>query len=128
MTTPAPTTLGNFSVSLSVKDLAASRTFYEALGFEVVFGEPAHKWVILRNGDAIIGLFEGHFERNMLTFNPGWDRSCHTLPEFPDVREIQQRLQAVGITPIKAVESSTGPGSMLVVDPDGNPILFDQHV
>jgi catechol 2,3-dioxygenase-like lactoylglutathione lyase family enzyme len=120
--------LGNFSVSLTVKDLAASRSFYEKLGFEVVGGN-GKSYAILKNGAAIVGLFQGMFERNILTFNPGWDSACNTLPEFLDVRELQRRLRAEGIEPTTAAdESTTGPASFVVVDPDGNPILFDQHV
>ncbi len=129
MTHPSAMNLGNFSVSLTVKDLAASRTFYQALGFEVVGGDAAQRWLILQNGGTTIGLFQGMFERNMLTFNPGWDAACNKLPEFTDVRELQRRLRKLGIEPTTAAdESTTGPGSFMVVDPDGNPILVDQHV
>jgi catechol 2,3-dioxygenase-like lactoylglutathione lyase family enzyme len=121
--------LGNFSVSLAVKDLAASRAFYQTLGFEVRGGDPAQNWLILRNGSATIGLFQSMFERNILTFNPGWDAACNKLPEFTDVRELQRRLRELGIEPTTAAdESTTGPASFMVVDPDGNPILVDQHV
>lgn len=122
--------LGNFSVSLAVKDLAASRAFYEKLGFQQIGGNPEHKYLILRNGDATIGLFQGMFERNILTFNPGWDASCNTLEEFTDVRELQRLVKAQGIEPTTPIEtgSTSGPGSFVVVDPDGNPVLFDQHV
>ena len=121
--------LGNFSVSLAVKDLAASRAFYEKLGFRVVFGsEPAH-FLILQNETATIGIFQGMFEKNILTFNPGWDRKTATLPEFQDVREIQRTLEGRGIKlTTKADESTTGPASLTLVDPDGNQILIDQHV
>lgn len=120
--------LGNFSVSLAVKDLEASRAFYQKLGFEV-FGGDAKSWIILQNGTTTIGLFQGMFERNLLTFNPGWDNACNTLPGFTDVRELQRQLRAAGIEPVTAAdESTTGPASFVVVDPDGNPILFDQHV
>jgi len=121
--------LGNFSVSLAVKDLAASRAFYETLGFAVIGGEADQNWLILRNGSATIGLFQGMFERNILTFNPGWNAAAEALDEFTDVRELQRQLVAQGVaieTP--ADEESTGPASMVVVDPDGNPILLDQHV
>jgi catechol 2,3-dioxygenase-like lactoylglutathione lyase family enzyme len=129
MTTTSPMDLGNFSVSLAVKDLAASRAFYEALGFEARFGDATQNWLILQNGSATIGLFQGMFERNILTFNPGWDRACNKLPEFTDVRELQRRLRALGIEPATpADEHATGPGSFVVVDPDGNPVLVDQHV
>lgn len=127
--TPHTTTLGNFSVSLAVKDLAASRAFYQKLGFEPRGGNAAKGWLILQNGGATIGLFQGMFERNLLTFNPGWDSACNTLEGFTDVRELQRRLRAAGIEPVTpADESATGPGSFVIVDPDGNPILVDQHV
>lgn len=120
--------LGNFSVSLAVKDLESSRAFYQKLGFEV-FGGDANSWIILQSGSATIGLFQGMFERNLLTFNPGWDRACNALPEFTDVRDLQRQLRAAGIEPTAAAdESTTGPASFMVVDPDGNTILFDQHV
>lgn len=121
--------LGNFSVSLAVKDLAASRTFYQTLGFEAIAGDPARNWLILRNGNATIGLFQGMFERNTLTFNPGWDSAGNTLAEFTDVRELQRRLKLAGVEPVTAAdESTTGPAHLMVIDPDGNPILLDQHV
>lgn len=121
--------LGNFSVSLAVKNLAASRAFYEKLGFEKLAGDPTQNWLILRNGAAIIGLFQGMFERNTLTFNPGWDSAGNTLAQFTDVRELQRRLKRAGITPApEADEAGQGPASFMVIDPDGNPILFDQHV
>ena len=121
--------LGNFSVSLAVKDIAASRDFYEKLGFTVFTGDASQNWLIMKNGDAIIGLFQGMFERNMLTFNPGWDSDARPLPTFTDVRELQRRLRAQGVQVVsEADESTTGPASFLVVDPDGNPILVDQHV
>jgi lactoylglutathione lyase len=121
--------LGNFSVSLAVKDLQASRAFYEKLGFQVFGGDPAHHFLILKNGSATIGLFQGLFDRNILTFNPGWDADCHTLPDFTDVRELQRRLRAQGIEPATACDDAgTGPASFVVVDPDGNPVLVDQHV
>jgi catechol 2,3-dioxygenase-like lactoylglutathione lyase family enzyme len=121
--------LGAFSVSLAVKDLEASRGFYEKLGFETVMGDASENWLILRNGDHTIGLFQGMFDRNLLTFNPGWDREARPLPAFTDVRDLQRELKARGVKfEQEADESSTGPGSFLVVDPDGNPILFDQHV
>jgi lactoylglutathione lyase len=121
--------LGNFSLSLAVKDLEASRRFYEKLGFRSFGGDPARNWLILKNGDLVIGLFQGMFERNIMTFNPGWDGNAKTLPSFTDVRELQHRLRAEGLTlASEADESTTGPASFMVVDPDGNPILFDQHV
>ena len=121
--------LGAFSVSLTVKDLAASRTFYEKLGFTEFHGQAEHGWLIMRNGGATIGLFEGMFERNILTFNPGWDAEAQPVDEYVDVRELQRRLKAAGLTfQAEADESTTGPASFIVVDPDGNPIFFDQHV
>lgn len=121
--------LGAFSVSLAVKDLAASRAFYEKLGFTQKGGDPAHNWIVLRNGDATIGLFQGMFERNILTFNPGWDRDAQKLPEFTDVRELQSRLEEQGVEfATRAEADSTGPASFVIVDPDGNPVLVDQHV
>lgn len=121
--------LGNFSVSLAVKDIAASRDFYEKLGFTVFTGDASRNWLIMRNGAAIIGLFQGMFERNMLTFNPGWDSNAQPLPTFTDVRALQRRLKAEGLKFVsEADESTAGPASFLVVDPDGNPILVDQHV
>jgi catechol 2,3-dioxygenase-like lactoylglutathione lyase family enzyme len=129
MTTTQDMTLGNFSVSLAVKDLAASRAFYQKLGFEVHSGDPAQNWLILQNGSATIGLFQGMFERNLLTFNPGWDRAGNALKDFTDVRELQRRVRSLGIEPATAAdESTTGPASFVIVDPDGNPILIDQHV
>ena len=121
--------LGAFSVSLAVNDLAASRAFYEALGVEAFAGQAEHNWLMLRNGDHVIGLFQGMFERNMLTFNPGWDQSAAAVDEFTDVRELQRALKAKGLTfSTEADESGTGPASFVLVDPDGNPVLVDQHV
>jgi len=121
--------LGNSSVSLAVKDLDASRAFYEAFGFSAVGGNAAQGWLILRNGDTIIGLFRGMFEKNMLTFNPGWDRECNTVPGFTDVRELQRALKAKGIALMaEADESTTGPAHLIAIDPDGNPVMLDQHV
>lgn len=129
MSIPHPMPLGNFSVSLSVGDLQASLAFYRKLGFDLLTGDPAQNWVILRNGAATIGLFQGMFERNTLTFNPGWDSNGRPLAEFTDVRELQRRLKAAGIEPATAAdESTTGPAFVVVTDPDGNPILLDQHV
>lgn len=123
------TTLGAFSISLAVKDLHTSRVFYEALGFTMFAGDPAQHWMILRNGTATIGLFQGMFERNMLTFNPGWDDNAQPVKDFTDVREHQRRLRARGLVPVsEADEGTTGPASFIVVDPDGNPVLVDQHV
>jgi catechol 2,3-dioxygenase-like lactoylglutathione lyase family enzyme len=121
--------LGNFSVSLAVKDIHRSRTFYEKLGFRAVGGDAAKNWLILRNETCTIGLFQGMFEKNTLTFNPGWDSACNTLPDFDDVRDIQKSLKQQGLALLtQADESSTGPASFLLSDPDGNPILIDQHV
>ena len=121
--------LGAFSVSLSVKDLEASRQFYEKLGFLPFGGDPAQNWLILKNGDNIVGLFQGMFERNSLTFNPGWDQDAKAVGSFTDVRELQRQLKAQGVEFAAEVdESGAGPGSFIVVDPDGNPIIVDQHV
>lgn len=121
--------LGAFSVSLNVADISKSRAFYEALGFASVGGEQEQGWLIMRNGATTIGLFQGMFDRNMMTFNPGWDAQCATLDSYDDVRAIQRELLARGIELADTVdENSQGPGSIMVVDPDGNPILIDQHV
>ncbi|MCC6284651.1 MAG: VOC family protein [Phycisphaerales bacterium] len=120
--------LGAFSVSLAVKDLGASKAFYEKLGFAPMGGD-GKGWLILQNGTTTIGLFQGMFDKNILTFNPGWNHRTETLAAFDDVRDIQRRLVAAGITPVMAAEeTSTGPASFVIVDPDGNSILFDQHV
>jgi lactoylglutathione lyase len=121
--------LGCFSVSLAVKDLHASKRFYEQLGFVVFAGDAAQNWLIMKSGAHNVGLFQGMFERNMLTFNPGWDANAQPVGAFVDIRELQRKLRAQGV-PLQseADESSTGPASFVVVDPDGNPILFDQHV
>ena len=120
--------LGAFSISLSVKDLAASRTFYEALGFTPTGGDEDAGWLILKQGSTVIGLFSGMFERSTLTFNPGWGQDAQAVDPFTDVREIQRRLKDAGLTFVQeADESTTGPASFIVVDPDGNPVLFDQH-
>ncbi|MFV2064958.1 MAG: VOC family protein [Chloroflexota bacterium] len=121
--------LGAFSVSLAVKDLATSRAFYEKLGFSVVAGQEDQNWLILRNDSTTIGLFQGMFERNILTFNPGWDAEGGALDEFTDVRRLQSQLRAQGVVfESQADEESTGPASFTVVDPDGNTILLDQHL
>jgi lactoylglutathione lyase len=121
--------LGAFSVSLSVKDLAASREFYEKLGFQPVGGDPDENWQILRNGNVTIGLFHGMFEGNILTFNPGWDSQARPVDDFTDVRELQRQLKVQGLEmTAEADESGSGPASFVVVDPDGNAILVDQHL
>ena len=121
--------LGAFSVSLAVKDIQASREFYEKLGFEVVGGEQAQNWLILRNNGHTIGLFQGMFEDNILTFNPGWDDEAQPLESFTDIRELQRQLKSKGLQFIsEADEATSGPGSFIIQDPDGNTILVDQHV
>jgi catechol 2,3-dioxygenase-like lactoylglutathione lyase family enzyme len=124
-----PMRLGNFSVSLAVKDLKASRAFYEKLGFRPKGEHGGPNWIVLQNETATIGLFQGMFEKNLLTFNPGWDRDAKPLSDFDDVRELQKRLVAAGLElMLEADESSTGPASLMLADPDGNPILLDQFV
>ncbi|MCE1254847.1 MAG: VOC family protein [Anaerolineae bacterium] len=121
--------LGVFSISLTVKDIGASKIFYEKLGFEVFGGDLLQNWLIMKNGDCIIGLFQGMFEKNILTFNPGWDINAHKLETFTDVRELQRQLKMRGLDIVNEADTTTtGPASFVVVDPDGNPILFDQHV
>jgi lactoylglutathione lyase len=121
--------LGAFSISLAVNDLEASRKFYEAFGFQIFGGDATQSWLILKNGDHVIGLFHGMFEKNMLTFNPGWDQNAQKLASFTDIRELQRNLKAQGVQLAQeADESTTGPASFIAVDPDGNPILVDQHV
>jgi predicted lactoylglutathione lyase len=121
--------LGNFSVSLAVKDIEASKLFYEKLGFTVFAGDRSQNWLIMKNGVQNIGLFQGMFENNILTFNPGWNSDAQALKEFTDVRELQRQLKASGVNMItEADESSTGPASFMIADPDGNTILVDQHV
>lgn len=116
--------LGAFSVSLAVRDIEASRSFYAKLGFTVMGGDASQNWLILKNGSHVIGLFQGMFEKNLLTFNPGWDQDARPLAEFTDIRQ----LRAQGVAPNPAAdEGTTGPASFVVVDPDGNPILVDQH-
>ncbi len=120
--------LGAFSISLTVKDLSASKEFYEKFGFSVFGGDAAQNWLIMKNGDHLIGLFHGMFERNMLTFTPGWDSSANDLETFTDVRELQKRLKEQGVSLVsEADEATSGPASFVVLDPDGNPILVDQH-
>jgi len=121
--------LGNFSVSLAVKDIAASKAFYEKFGFTVFMGNAAQGWLILKNGDHVIGLFQGMFERNTLTFNPGWDSNAQKLGTFTDIRELQRNLKAQGVQLLaEADETTSGPASFMALDPDGNPVLIDQHV
>jgi len=121
--------LGNFSISLAVKDLAASRAFYEKFGFTAFGGDAAQNWLILKNGYAIIGLFQGMFERNILTFNPGWDQNGMPVDGFTDVRELRRQLLAQGVQLVpQADETTQGPAYFMAIDPDGNPLLFDQHV
>lgn len=120
---------GAFSVSLNVRDLGASKTFYEKIGFHPVAGQEKDGWLVLSNGGCNIGLFQGMFDKNMLTFNPGWDQNGEAIENFEDIRDLQKRFRAVGIAPVTEVdETTTGPASFMVIDPDGNPILFDQHV
>jgi len=121
--------LGTFSISLAVKNIEESKNFYLKFGFEVIGGDASQNWLILRNSDHIIGLFQGMFEKNTLTFNPGWDKNATQLDTFTDVRELQRQLKAQGVALMtEADESTTGPASFIAVDPDGNPILVDQHV
>ncbi len=121
--------LGNFSVSLTVKDVQASKEFYEKLGFKMSGGDIKRKYVIMQNATSTIGLYQGMFEKNSLTYNPGWDRDCKTLPDYQDVRDLQQELKKRGLTPVvSADEKTNGPAFFMLADPDGNPILIDQHV
>lgn len=120
--------LGAFSISLSVQDLEASKVFYTKLGFVVVGGEESQNWLIVRHRTTTIGLFQGMFPKNMLTFNPGWDAQAQAVDDFTDVRMIEQHLKDQGIEPTMGVATDTGPGSLVIEDPDGNPILIDQHV
>jgi lactoylglutathione lyase len=121
--------LGAFSVSLAVKNIEASRTFYEKFGFKTFGGDAKQNWLIMKNGDHVIGLFQGMFEKNILTFNPGWDSNAQKLPSFTDARELQRQLKAHGVALVQeANETTTGPASFMAVDPDGNTILIDQQV
>ena len=121
--------LGTFSISLAVKDIEASKHFYEKLGFTVFGGDQSQNWLIMKNGDHAIGLFQGMFEKNILTFNPGWNSDAQQLDKFTDVRKLQRQLKDRGVELIsQADEKSTGPGSFMIIDPDGNTILVDQHV
>ena len=125
----APMQLGKFSISLTVKDLAASHAFYAKLGFEPAGGNPEHNWLVLRNGDVTIGLFQGMFDKNILTFNPGWDAEKKALDHFEDVRQIQARLKEAGVElQVETDPDGTGIGHIVLADPDGNQIMFDQHV
>lgn len=120
--------LGAFSISLTVQDIDASRRFYEALGFEELGGDVSEGWLILRNGEHVLGLFHGMFERNILTFNPGWNQAAEPVEEFTDIRDLQRSLKAAGLVfEQEADEDSTGPASFVLLDPDGNPVLVDQH-
>lgn len=119
--------LGAFSISLSVEDIALSRAFYEKLGFVQFGGDQDQKWLILKNGEALIGLFEGMFPKNMLTFNPGWNQDAQNLDDFDDVRTIEKSLLAAGVKLDSQAEGSEGPASIMLTDPDGNPVLIDQH-
>jgi lactoylglutathione lyase len=121
--------LGAFSVSLAVKDIEASKLFYEKLGFTVFMGDQSRNWLIMKNGYRVIGLFQGMFDKNILTFNPGWDSDAQPLASFTDVRDLQRQLKASGVNMItEADENSTGPASFMIANPDGNTILVDQHV
>ena len=124
-----PMQLGAFSISLTVKDIEASKNFYEKFGFKVVAGNAKQKWLVLGNGDHKIGIFQGMFEKNMMTFNPGWNQNAAKADSFTDIRELQRQLKAKGVMLQKeADEKTSGPASFIAVDPDGNPILVDQHV
>lgn len=121
--------LGAFSVSLAVKDIEASKRFYEKLGFSVFGGDQSQNWLILKNREHVIGLFQGMFENNILTFNPGWDNNAQPLTSFTDIRELQRELKAQGVELLsEADETTTGPASLVLLDPDGNTILLDQHL
>ena len=121
--------LGAFSISLTVKDIEVSKQFYEKLGFTVFGGDQSQLWLIMKNGSHIVGLFQGMFDKNMLTFNPGWDQDARKMEKFVDIRELQKKLKALGIAFLsEADEASSGPASFMVLDPDGNPILVDQHI
>ena len=121
--------LGTFSISLAVKDIGKSKSFYEKFGFKVFGGDISQKWLILKNGDQVVGLFQGMFDKNILTFNPGWDKNGEPLENYTDVRDVHKRLGEEGIVfESKVDENSEGPASFLIIDPDGNPILFDQHI
>lgn len=121
--------LGAFSISLAVKDIEVSKTFYEKFGFKSFGGDISENWLILKNGDCVIGLFQGMFEKNILTFNPGWDQNAQPIENFMDVRDLQRKLKKQGVSMLSEVDEETsGPASFMVADPDGNLILVDQHV
>lgn len=121
--------LGAFSISLAVKDIEKSKTFYENLGFNVFAGDQSQNWLIMKNGAHAVGLFQGMFESNIMTFNPGWDQSCNTEASFADIRSIHSDLKSKGIFPVQeTINTESGPASFTIIDPDGNTILFDQHV
>ena len=121
--------LGAFSISLAVRDIEASKTFYEKFGFKVIGGDASQNWLILKNSDHTIGLFQGMFEKNTLTFNPGWDRNAAPVDTYTDIRDLQRQLKAQGVELLsEADETTTGPANFVAVDPDGNPVLVDQHV
>ena len=121
--------LGTFSISLTVKDINISKAFYEKLGFKVFGGDISKNYLILKNGECVVGIFQGMFEKNILTFNPGWDSNAQKLETFTDVRQLQKQLKEQGVELIcEADETTTGPASLMLMDPDGNPILLDQHV
>lgn len=125
---PSSMQLGAFSVSLTVKDLEASRAFYEKLGFKATGGDASQNWLVLRNGTTTIGLFQGMFDKNILTFNPGWNHNAEPLDSFTDVRELERVLRERGIEPVQSAAPGNGPAHVVLEDPDGNPILIDQHV
>jgi catechol 2,3-dioxygenase-like lactoylglutathione lyase family enzyme len=121
--------LGAFSISLTVKDIEASKLFYQKLGFQIFGGDQTQNWLILKNGDAIIGLFQGMFDKNILTFNPGWDQNAGRVDPFTDIRDLQKKLKSLGMEFASEADlNTTGPASFMVIDPDGNPVLLDQHV
>lgn len=120
--------LGCFSVSLTVRNLAESKKFYESIGFDVFHGMEDQGWLIMKNGSCNIGLFQGMFDKNIMTFNPGWNQDAQRMDEFEDIRSLQEKFKNAGIEIQSEVQSESGPGSFTLIDPDGNPILFDQHV
>jgi len=121
--------LGAFSISLTVKDIEASKAFYEKLGFSIFGGDITQNWLIMKNGNSIIGLFQGMFDKNMLTFNPGWDMDANNMDSYTDIRGLQMKLKEQGVEfASEADENSSGPASFMLMDPDGNPILVDQHI